>query len=345
MIRLVHSAICGKLRDLCIFINVEYWSEKQCTFAYQRSRRQTLYTIQKTWYTNFKENHKMNTIEKLGFSPNTKLLILHADDAGLSHSSNMATIECLKSGFVNSYSIMVPCPWFYEIAVFTKDNPQFDSGIHLTLTCEWENYKFGPVLPVSKVPSLVDKNGNFYKKRYQLRENAAIEEVKQELQAQIEKALDFGLKPTHIDSHMYSAGVTHKFLDIYRDLGKKYRLPVLISKQLMENVGLKPESHIKNEDLLIDNTYIGEFKHFENGKLGDYYNSALENMTSGLNIILIHPAFDNSEMKGITLNHPNFGSEWRQIDFNFFSSTQNKSKLKENNIQLITWNDIRRECI
>jgi predicted glycoside hydrolase/deacetylase ChbG (UPF0249 family) len=286
----------------------------------------------------------MNSAQKLGFSENTKLLIIHADDAGLSHSENRATIQSLEKGIVNSYSIMVPCPWFYEMAVFAKNNPQFDNGIHLTLTCEWENYKFGPVLPISEVPSLVDKNGHFYKKREQLRKNATTKDVKNELQAQIEKAIKFGLKPTHIDSHMYSVGASPEFFDIYRDLGEKYNLPVLINKELMRTVGLNPELKIKEDDFLIDRIHIGEFKYFEKGKLSDYYDSVLEELTSGLNLILIHPAFDDNEMKGITINHPNFGSEWRQIDFNFFTSEEIKSKLKKKDIELITWNNIKMKC-
>ncbi len=287
----------------------------------------------------------MNSAQKLEFSENTKLLIIHADDAGLTHSENMATIQSLEKGIVNSYSIMVPCPWYYEMAVFAKNNPQFDYGIHLTLTCEWENYKFGPVLPVSEVPSLVDENGHFYKKREQLRKNASAEDVKNELQAQIEKAIKFGLKPTHIDSHMYSVGTSPEFFDVYRDLGEKYNLPVLINEQLMKMVGLNPELNIKEGDFLIDRTYVAEFKYFETGKLGDYYSWILENLTSGLNLILIHPAFDDNEMKEVTINHPNFGSEWRQIDFDFFTNEENKTKLKENNIELVTWNDIKNRKI
>ncbi len=283
----------------------------------------------------------MNSAQKLGFAEDTKLLIIHADDAGLSHSENMATMQSLEKGIVNSYSIMVPCPGFYEIAEFAKRNPKFDNGIHLTLTCEWENYKFGPVLPISEVPSLVDRNGHFYKKREGLRKSADAQDVEKELRAQIEKALKFGLKPTHIDSHMYSVGTDPGFFKIFKDLGKKYNLPVLINEQLMEMVGLNPEQNIEKDDFTIDQTYVGEFKYFEAGKLDDYYSCTLENLTSGLNLILIHPAFDDNEMKGVTVNHPNFGSKWRQIDFDFFTKKENKSILRKNNIQMITWNDIR----
>ncbi|RAJ20571.1 polysaccharide deacetylase family protein [Pedobacter cryoconitis] len=283
----------------------------------------------------------MNSLQKLGFSEGTKLLIIHADDAGLSHSENRATIKSLENGFVNSYSIMVPCPWFYEMALFAKKNPQFDNGIHLTLTCEWENYKFGPVLPVSEVPGLVDKNGHFYRNREELRKNASPEDVRKELQAQIEKALKFGLKPTHIDSHMYSVGATPTFFKIYKELGKKFNLPVLINDQMIDMVGLDRNLSIDKTDFIIDKAHFGEFEYFRNGKLGDYYSQVFDNLSSGLNLILIHPAFDDSEMKGVTVNHPNFGSEWRQIDLDFFTNEENRSRLKENNIELITWNDVK----
>lgn len=284
----------------------------------------------------------MNLAQNAGFSEKTKLLIIHADDAGLSHSQNLATIQSLENGIVNSYSIMVPCPWFDEMALFAIKNPQFDNGIHLTLTCEWENYKFGPILSPTEVPSLVDGNGHFFKKREELSKNATLEDVKKELQAQIERALIFGLKPTHIDSHMYSVGANPEFFEIYRDLGKKYNLPVLINEQLMEMAGLNPKLNIKEGDFIINKTYVGEYQYFEKNKLNVYYRQVLENLKSGMNLILIHPAFDNDEMKGVTVNHPNFGSEWRQMDFDFFTNKENVSLLKENNIVLTTWNEIKK---
>ncbi|RNL56137.1 polysaccharide deacetylase family protein [Pedobacter jejuensis] len=284
----------------------------------------------------------MNVAKKLGFNENTKLLIIHADDAGLSHSENMATTQCLEVGIVNSYSIMVSCPWFYEMAIYAKDHPEFDYGVHLTLTCEWENYKFGPVLPASEVPSLVDQNGHFYKKRDQLSANATAEDVKKELKAQIDKALKFGLKPTHLDSHMFSIGASPEFFQVYRELGKEYALPVMIGEQLMEMVGLNAKDNLHQKDLIIAKAHYGIWEYFESGSLKDYYTQVFDNLVSGLNIILIHPAFDDPEMKGITLNHPNFGSKWRQIDFESFTNIEIEAKIKENNIELITWNDIRK---
>jgi hypothetical protein len=282
----------------------------------------------------------MNTAQMLGFPKGTKLLIIHADDAGLSHSENQATIQALSTGSVNSYSIMVPCPWFHEMALFAKTHPQFDHGVHLTLTCEWENYKFGPVLPVHEVPSLVDENGHFPKKRDVLKKHASATEVAKELSAQIEKALSYGLRPTHIDSHMYSVGSDSAFFEVYRELGKKYNLPVQVNAQLLSMVGLDPNTIIQEGDFLVDQVHLGSYDHFEKGQLGNQYMDILDNLAEGLNVILIHTAFDDREMQGITINHPNFGSAWRQIDFDTFTSEEVKSKIEENGIKLITWGEI-----
>jgi predicted glycoside hydrolase/deacetylase ChbG (UPF0249 family) len=282
----------------------------------------------------------MNLAQKLGYPENTKLLMIHADDAGLSHSENQATIQALQNGSVNSYSIMVPCPWFFEMAEFAKNNPNYDCGIHLTLTCEWENYKFGPVLPISEVPGLVDQNGYFHKTRKDFKDNAKLSEIKKELTAQIEKALQFGIQPTHLDSHMCSIGVSPEILELYKELGKTYNLPVFINKDFVESVSLSDEKYDFTNTLLADNLLIGYYADFEKGELRKSYEKALDNVIPGFNVFLLHPAFDDFEMQGITIDHPNFGSEWRQIDFDFFTSSECRAKLKENQIQLITWKEI-----
>ncbi|WP_422351286.1 polysaccharide deacetylase family protein [Flagellimonas sp.] len=283
----------------------------------------------------------MNLAQKLGYPANTKLLMVHADDAGLSHSENMATMQSLQNGIVNSYSIMVPCPWFYEMAQWTQQHPEYDCGVHLTLTCEWENYKFGPVLPVSEVPSLVDANGHFYKKREQVREHATVEDVRKELTAQIEKFLAYGLSPSHLDSHMYSVGSRPDLFEVYKELGQRYKLPVQLSPQLMDMVGLESNSLIEANDLLVDKVHIGDISYFEKGRLWDYYAGTFDELVEGFNVILIHPAFDEQEMQGVTVNHPNFGSEWRQIDFDFFTSDFAKAQITRDDIQLINWSDIK----
>ena len=259
-------------------------------------------------------------LERLGYQKEDILLMIHADDAGLSCSENGATIEALETGIVNSYSIMVPCPWFWDMAHFAKQHPQYDCGIHLTLTCEWKQYKFGPVLPYSEVSSLVDKQGFFHAKRDLVKKFAKPQEVKKELKAQIDRALAAGIKPTHLDSHMYTLGLTKELLAVYRELGREYQLPIFLSDQLLREVG-NPDS-LQEGDYLVNAVHIGNYKAMESTGLDELYTQQLKSLKAGFNMILIHPAFDNMEMKQVCVDHPNFGSLWRQMDFDFFYRPQ-----------------------
>lgn len=279
-------------------------------------------------------------LERLGYQKEDILLMIHADDAGLSCSENAATIEALETGIVNSYSIMVPCPWFWDMAHFAKQHPQYDCGIHLTLTCEWKQYKFGPVLPYSEVSSLVDKQGFFHAKRDLVKKFAKPQEVKKELKAQIDRALAAGIKPTHLDSHMYTLGLTKELLAVYRELGREYQLPIFLSDQLMREVG-NPDS-LQEGDNLVNAVHIGNYKAMESTGLDELYTQQLKSLKAGFNMILIHPAFDNMEMKQVCVDHPNFGSLWRQMDFDFFTDPNTASLLKERNIKPITWREIQK---
>ena len=283
-----------------------------------------------------------STLENLGFKQDVKLLMIHADDAGLSHAENRATMRALKEGLVNSYSIMVPCPWFYEIAEFALRHPDFDYGIHLTLTCEWNSYKFGPVLSNKEVSSLVDNQGYFFKTRQEVLDKAILAELKKELCAQIDRALSFGLQPSHLDSHMYTLGASQGFLDIYREIGQLYKLPVMLNSELISQVsGIhEPDLTIENE-ILIDRIYLGNFEDYKEGKLAEYYTNSIRDLKPGLNMLLIHPAFDDPEMRSITKDHPNFGASWRQIDLQSFTGLKCRSLLKEQGIKMISWKEIK----
>jgi predicted glycoside hydrolase/deacetylase ChbG (UPF0249 family) len=269
-----------------------------------------------------------------------KYLIIHADDAGLAWSENKATQEGILHGSISSTSLMVPCPWFYEMAQFCLDYPDTDYGIHLTLTGEWKTFPFRCVSNPDTIPSLVDNHGFFFKKRTQIRDYAKLDEVRRELKNQIDYALFMGLKPSHLDSHMYTLGLRQDLLDLYIELGKEYKLPILLSKKLIAYTGENPTKFHLPEGCCLENIFMASLNQLENEGLPAYYDHILESLPEGLSIILIHPAKSSSEMDQITINHPNFGAQWRAEDANYFSSLACKQKLKENNIELVNFKNL-----
>ena len=264
-----------------------------------------------------------------------KYLIIHADDAGLAWSENKATQIGLLRGSITSCSLMVPCPWFYEMAQFCLKHPEIDYGIHLTLTGEWKNYPFRAISPTNQIQSLVNSHGYFYPKRASIRDSAVLDEVYLELKNQIEFALSLGLKPTHLDSHMYTLGVRQDLINLYQDLGNEYNLPIVLSKKLITLTGESPASFKLPKKGCIESIYMGSYSEFKKKGLPHFYDQLIDNLDGGVSLILIHPAIRSSETEEITLDHPNFGASWRTVDAEYFTSEHCKKKLEENSIELI----------
>jgi predicted glycoside hydrolase/deacetylase ChbG (UPF0249 family) len=145
-----------------------------------------------------------------------KYLIIHADDVGMSWAENHATQSGMLKGIITSTSLMVPCPWFFEMTQFCLDNPDLDYGIHLTLTGEWKTYPFKPCLEANRIHSLVDSRGCFYPKKETVRDQASINEVYLEHKRQIQIVLDMGLQTSHLDFHMYTLGVRQDLLELFQ---------------------------------------------------------------------------------------------------------------------------------
>src|SRR5204863_2996883 len=153
--------------------------------------------------------------ERLGYPKDAKLVIIHADDLGVSHSENAASIVAMEKGSVSSASIMVPCPWISEIAAYAQAHPAADLGLHITLTSEKKYYKWGPVTSIDKVPGLVNKNGYFYSSVDSVIQNATAAEVEQEIRNQVIKGKQMGIDPTHLDAHMGTALSSLDFFKAY----------------------------------------------------------------------------------------------------------------------------------
>ena len=287
-------------------------------------------------------NGQVTLAEKLGYAKDAKLLIIHADDLGLSHSEDSATIEALKEKAVNSASIMVPCPWFPEIAAYAKQHPEIDWGIHLTLTSEWKNYRWGGVSSSSEIKSLLDKEGYMYSSVEEFGKNAKPGEVEKEIKAQIEKAFAYGIKITHFDNHMGSILTSPAILGIYQKVGKHYHMPVLIPINYIRMVAPGLVSSVDTNTISIVNNFTMAYPGIAKDKWKEFYTRALQNCKPGLNEIIFHLAFDDNESKAVMVDHPEYGSEWRQRDFDCATNEEFKTLLKAAGIHLVTWGDIQK---
>lgn len=285
-----------------------------------------------------------NIAERLGYDANAKLLIIHADDLGVTHSENMASIKALEESPVNSASIMVPCPWFPEIAAYAKTNQETDFGLHLTLNSEWKYYRWGPVSSKEAVPSLIDSDGYLYSLIPGVVENARPEHVALEMRNQVKRAYEYGINVTHLDAHMGTAITTPEFMAAYIKVGREFELPVLLDRQMPALQDDSIQSMLSDTDIIMDYTYTASPEDFEKG-MAQYYTRLITNLEPGLNAFLIHLAYDDDEMKGVTVDHPNWGAKWRQDDFDFFTSDACKALLKKNNIVLVTWKELRDKIV
>ena len=162
-------------------------------------------------------------------NPNSaRRVVLHEDDVGMCHGANVAFLELTKLGVCSSGSVMVPCPWFLEMADAVAADPTLDLGVHLTINAEKRYYKWRPLTAPPQSSGLVDENGFFWPDVATTRSKAAPEAVEAEFRAQIEAAYRAGIEPTHIDGHM-GAAISPEFCDIFVRLGHEYRLPVLLT--------------------------------------------------------------------------------------------------------------------
>ena len=158
---------------------------------------------------------------------NPPQLLLRIDDNGMNHSVNTAIEKVAETGIPFSTSIMFACPWYQEAVAILKKYPKVSCGVHLTLNSEWKYYRWGPVLGKTAVPSLVDTVGYFHPSGTAfLKSNYKLEEVEKELSAQIERALNSGLRIDYVDYHMGTAVATPQLRAIVEKLAKKYKVGI-----------------------------------------------------------------------------------------------------------------------
>ena len=161
----------------------------------------------------------LSVLERLGFGADERVVVVHVDDLGMSRAANAGGLRAMDST-ATCASIMVPCPGFEEIAEIARARPELDLGVHLTLNCEYEGYRWGPVCPDAR--SLMARDGGMWLTSRETVEHATPEDVERELRAQLDEALAAGIDVTHVDSHMGTV-FDLRFVDVYFRIAREYR--------------------------------------------------------------------------------------------------------------------------
>ena len=282
-------------------------------------------------------------VERLGYRATDRLLIIHADDVGMCHSVNMATIQAMERGVVSSASIMVPCPWMPEIAEYCVKHPKADFGLHLTLTSEWEKYRWRPVTSISEVPGLLDSEGFIHSTVEETVAKASTKEVEMEIRAQIKRAKQFGIVPTHVDSHMGTL-FTGKFIGSYAKVAKEFGiLPMMLEptpariemgKQLGYDSAKISEGLRAQGYVLLDMLHEDiEGKTLEERR-DDIYR-IIRNLKPGVTEIIVHLALNDDEIQ-----HISHSWQRRYFEYQIMTDPKTREFIEAQGVKLIGYREL-----
>jgi chitin disaccharide deacetylase len=269
--------------------------------------------------------------ELLGFAPDARVLIINADDFGMYHAINAAVVQSIEDGIASSCSLMVPCPWALHAMQLLHERPEIPFGIHLTLVCDTNHYRWGPLTARHEVPSLLDPEGELFTPAGipDLLARARLDEVEVEFRAQVEAVIGAGLSPTHLDWHCLADGGRDDILDLTVALAGEYGLAVRVwlepGRQRMRRRGLP----------VVDHDFLDSFALDLPGKSARYAR-LLRDLPAGLSEWAVHPGLGDAESRAI-----DSGWRVRQTDLAFLMSPEAREILRREQIIVIDYRSLQ----
>ncbi|WP_031529008.1 polysaccharide deacetylase family protein [Dyadobacter crusticola] len=307
----------------------------------------------------FSQSAGQTYAEKLGYPKGKKVLIIHVDDVGMSYESNQGAIRAIREGVANSLSVMMPCGWVPGFVNYWKENRDLDAGLHLTLTSEWKDYRWGPLAGKQQVKGLTDPEGALWRSVAEVVKNASPDEVEQEIRAQLDRARAMGFEPTHLDSHMGTLFATPEFMERYLKVGMQEKIPVMFpgghntairaeEKMISEQFEMtqKVGQQLWNAGLPVlddlENSSYG-WKGPENGDTSEKamqqyktakYIEAFGKLKPGLTMVIMHCTIHTEVFPKISDSWPT-----REGDFLAMIDPELKKYIEKEGIILTTWRE------
>jgi len=228
-------------------------------------------------------------LQHLGFDARDRVAIVHADDIGMCEATVSVLPQLMDGGLVNSASLMTPCPWFGAAADWFRRHPAMDAGVHITLTSEWEHYRWRPLSTLEPAAGLLDAEGFLPRTVEELDGKAGAFAVLAEARAQVDRFRRSGLVSSHIDAHMFA--IRRLFPSEYLALAREYNVPALaeardvqraaeVNSLWFDHIGVTPNAGDPDDRLAIVKTLF-------------------DALPAGLSCVLLHPACDSPELRAI----------------------------------------------
>jgi chitin disaccharide deacetylase len=262
-----------------------------------------------------------------------RLLIIHGDDLGMSHSINEANFRALEEGAISSVSVMPTGPWLPEVARYTAAAPSVDVGLHLTLTSECDDMRWRAVSPTALDVGLLDPKGYLHQSVESLFANCT--SIREEIVHQLSAMRAVGIDPTHIDSHMMAVMGHSGFLGEYIDLAIRENLVPLLPKRVRASYGVAPSNRLPYVNVIAISKSVPEA-----AWLG-YYLDRIANIPIGLNILVVHLGFDSEELRAVRGQRRGWDAAWRQRDFDAITSKCFKEMIQRSGIKVVNWGEVR----
>lgn len=276
--------------------------------------------------------NKGQTNHLLGYPQDARLLILNADDFGVCHAVNEAIVGVLKAGPIRSTTLMVPCPWVPQAIRFLVEHPEIPFGVHLTAISDFTDYRWNPILPKEKAPSLVDRFGYFHSFDEMLARisSIALDELEMEFRAQIEVVLAAGLQPTHLDWHALRINKRPEVPHVLIRLARQFGLALRVRGQEMIDT-LQAQGFPTNDYDFLDSYLLAPEQKREQ------YIKLLRELPEGLSEWAIHPGLDYPELLALEPA----GRHERQRDYDFWTSQEAKEIIEQEGIILLDYGPLQ----